>query len=265
MNCRRFFTALFSFGVLWATAAMARAAEAPKGPEVLVVADAAMAPEGFRPTPGKPIHYILHVAERTLGEPTGGLKLPGNVMVEQALVAELSKQGFVRTEIGGPIPAIFILAFWGDTGFDPEMHETGKISLMFWDQSKLNNVIGMNKLASSLVDARKIADATEEDRYYLTVAAFDAATFKQEKRLLWRTSMSVEWRNDFIGALPVMLASAGSLFGTNVDTPRFMDDAARRNAEVHIGEVTVVPNPPKEADPATKKPAGKEPDSARKK
>ncbi|MEO5959522.1 MAG: hypothetical protein ABIR80_10420, partial [Opitutaceae bacterium] len=74
--------------------------------------------EGFRPKPGKPIHYIFSQARDTLGDAVAGVKLPEPALVESAIVAELKKQGFLRTDVGGPLPEIVILAVIGDANFE---------------------------------------------------------------------------------------------------------------------------------------------------
>lgn len=89
-----------------------------RGLEVLVTADAIASPEGFRPKPGQPVHYIFNQTRLTIGDSVGGVKLPDPALVERLLVAELAKQGFVRTQVGGPVPSIYILAIVGDSNFD---------------------------------------------------------------------------------------------------------------------------------------------------
>ncbi len=97
----------------------ARAASKDKGLDVLISADAIPSPEGFRPKPGKPIHYLLTQGRITLGEAVAGVKLPEPALVEKAVVAELQKQGFVRTDVGGALPEIVIVATVGDANFEP--------------------------------------------------------------------------------------------------------------------------------------------------
>ena len=82
----------------------------------------------------------------------------------------------------------------------------------------------------------KLRAASNEDRLYLSLAALDGQAYRQKtKRLLWRTSMTVDWRNNLADVLPVMLASAAPFFGTNSDKPVFSDEKDRRKANVNIG------------------------------
>jgi len=64
-----------------------------KGLDVLVSADA-ISPEGFRPTPGKPVHFVFTQTRQSLGDSIAGVKLPPPELVERAAVAELTRQGF---------------------------------------------------------------------------------------------------------------------------------------------------------------------------
>lgn len=103
--------------MLAAFSAIPLAAAASKGLEVLISADAIASPEGFRPQPGKPIHYLLSLRKETLGDAVAGVKLPSPQQVQDALVAELDKQGFKQTGLGGPLPQLMIVATVGDANF----------------------------------------------------------------------------------------------------------------------------------------------------
>ncbi len=242
-----------------------------EGVEVMVSAYAVAPPEAFRPKPGQPIYYILNLAQLSLGEGIAGVKMPAPALVEQALVAELAKQGFVRTKVGGPMPGILLAAYWGASNFEvpPEddlenyvgmVNADGKtpdqvqleaartrfkLSGRYEDKPAAETMLGVRQpgVATS-PNEEKIISAANEDRLFLFLAAFDAQTFreKKERRLLWRTTMSVDWRNDLAANLPTMLASGGPRFGTNSVEPVFLDERDRRNAEVKIGELQVVPD-----------------------
>lgn len=259
--------------------AQAAAAEKPaakpkrEGVEVLVAADALTVPEGLRPKPGKPIHYILRHGKQSLGDTVAGAKMPDPALVERLIVAELGKQGFVRAEIGGPVPSIFIIATYGDANFtvatedDIDMFvgmvnrtkgglplseeetraEAARLAYLnsqrAVDKDKIVNITGAGKVGVPDANGMKVLTAANEDRYFLTLAALDAEAFRRKERvLLWRTSMSVDWRNDLAASLPAMLASAGPSFGVSVREPVFMDDRDRREAQVQIGEAVVVPD-----------------------
>ena len=254
---------LLTLGTVAALPPLVAVAEEVRGPEILVVGDAVSGGEEFRPSPGKPIYYIFSQTNIPLGDVVAGIKLPAPAMIEQAAVAELTKQGYVRTQVGGPVPSLLIIAIWGEANFtnptDPadDLSDAGVLSLRTYDRRKMEQIVGTAKLAGdtnllgaemflSTPKGRKVlAASTEQDSYYVSLVAFDAALFaKKQKRLLWRTSMSLEARNDFALALPAMFASGGPLFGRNVAEPAFLDDRDRRKFGVEIGEARVVPDTP---------------------
>lgn len=297
-----------------------------KGLDVLLSADAIPSPEGFRPKPGKPIHYLLFQSRETLGEAVANVKLPDPAAVDRAVVAELEKQGFVRTQEGGPIADIVILAVLGDSNFKDEFTPKGNpyldadfrpymdqvnvrqvvMGLGLWgkvpdtvgglfpddprasdvypDRSNpqradaqeavvnealairnrepgrkrhaIKTLVGAQKVERAVanrtlggLEAEKIAWAAFDNQFYLSLSAIEAK--KQAdggRRFLWRTTMLIEWREDFAKSLPAMLAQAGPLFGTDVAVPGFVNVARPREGQVEIGELKVVPEattPPK--------------------
>ena len=234
--------------------------QAKRKPDVLVVADAVGdIPEGFRPSKGKPVYYVLvGKVEMTLGNAVGGVKMPKPAMVEGAVVEALASQGFVRTQVGGPIPSICILVAWGDANFidlddppPPPGSAEARVRATAVDRSKVETIMGTYKPSSaSLSDEAKIAQASNDDRLYIFLAALDPTALRQKKKkLLWRTSMSIDGRETLAEALPAMLASAAPFFGLNSDKPVFIDDKDRRKADVEIGELKIIPG---EAPPAKK-------------
>jgi hypothetical protein len=106
---------LFQLGLLGGLAGTGRAAGRDKGLDILISADAIPSPEGFRPKPGQPIHYLYFQTKETLGDAIAGVKLPEPGLFERAVTAELAKQGFVRAREGGPLPEIGIIAVVGDS------------------------------------------------------------------------------------------------------------------------------------------------------
>jgi hypothetical protein len=300
------------------------AAAKEKGFEIMITADAIDSPEGFRPKPDQPIHYLLFVGRQTLGEAIGGVKLPAPTIVEQAVVAELEKQGYRRAKEGGPLPQIAIMATVGDSNFaepqiidnpyfdpdiatylaqvnmrevleprflwqkvphqvdalfigsnpgqpnsypssNPDVREAQGLVLdaalrllergspRARDREKIKALVGATKIDQAVasrtlgsVEAERLAWAAFENRYYLTLTAFDSQRQTNGgRRLLWRTTMLIDWRVDFTKALTAMLAQAGPMFGTDVAVPGIVNTADRREGRVEIGETKVVPKPEK--------------------
>ncbi len=314
MTCLPHFLCRGAIALAFAFAAPAVAA-ADKGIDILISADAMPSPEGFRPKPGKPIHYLLFHSRQTLGTAVAGVKLPDNATVERAVVAELTKQGFVRTQEGGAIPDIVILAVVGDSNFKDEIptgnpidkpefrsymeavnirsvattqgnfgRVPGNLDDLFetypsptWEiaqvqegvvaearrlrnrdparkRHQIKTIVGAAKVERAVAAgtmsssaAEKIAWATFDDQFFLTLSALEAKKGPDGGRaFLWRTTMLIDWRKDFAKALPAMLAHAGPVIGSDVAVPGFVNTARPRDGRVEIGDAKVVP----ESDPA---------------
>lgn len=293
----------------------ALAASKDKGLEVLISADAIPSPEGFRPKPGQPVHYLLSLRKETLGDTIAGVKLPSPQQVQDALVAELEKQGFKQTGLGGPLPQLMIVATVGDANFkipaaptfgnpildpdfEPYLRQVNVRALLVGspvtnvpmtldelfdldgefpspvqrvnqardmvvaealriranegsraaDRSRLLALVGAAKVnravaegAMSAAAADRIADAARDNLYYITLNAFDAVAWQNKQQVvLWRTTMLIDWRQDFSKALTEMLAQAGPVFGADVAAPGYVN-TTQREGSVEIGTMKVVP------------------------
>ena len=252
------FAALLAF--IAVTAAFAAGSSATKrkpGPEALVVGDAMPnLPEAFRPTPEKPVHYIiLGSAERVLGAAWAGERQPDRAVLENEVVRVLATQHFKKTQLGGPMPQLAIIVTWGSANLMvDEISDTNDAgesttSNLVWNQREIAQLVGADKARQHMLtstEADAINDAARQDRLYLMVAAFDAmALAKKEKKLLWRTRVSIESRRTSLPeSLSVMLDSAAPYLGRSTELPVFVDDNLRRKADVEIGTPVVVPAAP---------------------
>ncbi len=241
--------------------ALAGAAEPKRkpGPEVLVVSDVLITPaDAARPTPDRPIHYIiLGGSERTLGDAIGGEKMPPREDITRELVAALESQGFRLTKFGGPVPQLALVYAYGSANLatvdldetDPATGETSTATIAF-NRREIMALVGADKARRRLLmssEADRINEAAREDRLYLFVGALDveALAKRKEKKLVWRTRISIESRRQSLPeALGVMLRTAAPYFGTATELPVFVDDADRRKADVQVGTPVVVPEPP---------------------
>lgn len=308
------FTAAFLFTSGIGSAASDKPKKIDRGLAVLVAADAVASDEGFRPKPGKPIYYLFSQSRQTLGDPVAGVKLPEPEVVEKYVTAELKKQGFIRAEVGSPIPSILILAVVGDSNFEeprinlddplndgeiaPFMYQVNyrafleknmlsmkvtvpmetlfdpdrnpspderdarelilneamrlrfRASPRAQDKKKIMALIGAEKIEKAMgdktlssSDAEAMAWSVYENRYFVTLNAFDAARWKNKERvLLWRTTMIIDWRKDLATELPAMLEKAGPVFGTDKAVPELLDNRDKRKGEVEVGPFKVIPS-----------------------
>ncbi len=258
--------AVILFAQYQSAAADSAKAKPKPGPEVIVVADAMTNPPiELRPAPGKPIYYVLLGSlERTLGAAIAGEPQPDKAVLQREVEKALASQGFIRTQVGGPMPSLALIVTWGSanlmiddlTETNPDTGESTTSSVVY-NRREIAQLVGADKASRRMLsssEADTINDAARQDRLYLFIGAFDVlALAKKQKKLLWRTAMSVESRRTSLPeSIPVMLASAAPWFGRDTEMPVFVDDAARRKVDVRIGPAVVVPDSPKDAPPAAK-------------
>jgi hypothetical protein len=242
-----------------ASASVGFAAKAKPGPDVLVVGDlASELAEDFVPTPDKPVHYLwLGSGERTLGAVWAGERQPDRATLEKEVMRVLGTQNFQRTQIGGPMPKLAIVVMWGSANLMiddiEETDDAGETttSSLVWNRREIAQLVGADKANQKMLsgsEADAINDAARQDRLYLMVAAFDAmALAKKEKKLVWRTRISIESRRTSLPeSLTVMLNSAAPYIGRSTELPVFIDDNLRRRADVQIGAPVVVPSAEKD-------------------
>lgn len=223
-------------------------------PEVLVVSDVlAEDKASVRPSPGKPIYYIvIGGQERDLGGSVAGDPPVERKTLLLEIARALASQGYLPTKIGGPIPSIALIYSWGTANAivhemqdtDPNTGET-TTSNVFLNSREIAALVGAYKTQYKLIsssEADQINDAANNDRYYIFVAALDAnALRKKQKVLLWRTRISIDSRRTSLPeSMKAMLAKAAPYFGKETELPVFVPEEDRRKAEVKIGEAVVV-------------------------
>jgi hypothetical protein len=210
----------------------------------------------LRPTKEKPVYYIiLGGAERTLGDPIAGERMPDPAALKFEIARALHSQGFLLTKLGGPRPHIAILYSYGTANLstvdledtDPGTGETTTTTISF-NRREIAALVGAFKADRHLLmssEADRINEAARDNRLYIFIAAFDAeALAKKQKKIVWRTRISIDSRRHTLPeSLRVMLASAAPHFARETEMPQFIEDADRRKAEVLIGTPTVVEEP----------------------
>jgi hypothetical protein len=251
----------FALFLLAATVGLA-ASQPREGPEVLVVSDVVDPKAPYlRPTKENPVYYIiLGGAERTLGDPIAGEKMPDRAALTQEIIRALGSQGFVLTQLGGPRPHLAILYSYGTANLsmvdlddtDPSTGETTTSTITF-NRREIAALVGALKADRHLLmssEADRINEAARDNRLYIFIGAFDVeALAKKQKKIVWRTRISIDSRRHSLpDSMRVMLSSAAPYFATETDLPKFIEDVDRRKAEVRIGTPTVVderaPSPP---------------------
>jgi hypothetical protein len=106
----------------------------------------------------------------------------------------------------------------------------------------LGEIVGLQSISMNDFDFERMKAAIEDNRYYVTVTAFDfeAANGPEKKKiLLWRARMSTFAGGTNLAASLKPLFSAGAdYFGKNSGRPRSVD---LQQGKVEIGETTIIP------------------------
>ncbi len=236
----------------WLAACLLVSSLAAKDIEVLVVTDRIKEVAFEMPTADKPCYFVLLGGEqRALGQSTAGERMPVWSEVQSLLLRELAKQHFRLTEVGGPRPRLALLCTWGEANrvtdeFEETDPESGESSPIYVDYNRdelirLAGAQSQRRHGLSMAAADHLNTILSEDRLYIMVAALDAeALQRREKRLVWRTWISVpQPRNSLPQAMEQMIVDAAPHFGVETEASIVINDRVRR-AEVKIGDATPV-------------------------
>ncbi len=232
-------------------------AKVKPSPDVLVVADVMTNNEvekaALIATAESPVYYyILGKKEEHIGTPYANDPMPKGEEVEAEINKYLAKQHFIKTQVGGPVPQIIIIFTWGSASLDGASTGTfesdnGEIYTVS-DSRRLRLMAGAHKAQDKLLmtsEADILNDNIRTDRLFIMIAAMDAqALAKKEKKLLWRTNISIENRRTVLTeTFPAMIASAAPYFGRENGLNEYIDDKMRKSdASVTYGELKVLEN-----------------------
>ncbi|MEO6002357.1 MAG: hypothetical protein ABIZ04_16055 [Opitutus sp.] len=242
------------------------AAARKSDPDVLVVADVLAADRtSVAPDPGNPVYYvILGGLQQDMGAPIAGVPDPDPAKLRAELVRVLASRHFLETKPGGPVPSIAIVFSWGYSNLDTlEVAETdsdsGEVetSVYTFNAREKARLVGLEKARRHLLsasEADELNSAMKEDRLYIMIGALDAqALRKKEKKVLWRTRISIDARRETLGnAMAIMLTSAAPYFARDESRPIVVDDALRRKTSITFGDLENLGEVPEVRGPAKK-------------
>jgi hypothetical protein len=104
---------------------------------------------------------------------------------------------------------------------------------------KIERAVGERRLSHS--EAERIAWKSFDNQLYISLTAVEVKKQPDgRRRFLWRTTMFIDWREDFSKALPAMLAQAGPVFGTDLPLPGIVNTSRPREGKVEVGEAKIV-------------------------
>ena len=124
---------------------------------------------------------------------------------------------------------------------DPSGAVPGIAPILGAEQMAFMNPVHQFKMRSEKNEF--LVDQAVSDVYYVVASAYDyAALAKQERRLLWRTRMTVAASGvSEEQTLPTLIATAAPFFGREMTEPSIFAKRAVRDGHVELGTPTVVP------------------------
>ena len=221
-------------------------------------------------SPSAPAYYVAGAAGfKSLGDPVGGEKSPPAADLERAMKKSLANNGFLPADQPGQQPSLVLIYYWGSHyKLDPD---TAKLFPERAAQYQLEraSLVGGKKYVAELANRMEFGpapgDNTElkeflryqaaDDLYFVVASAYDYASMARgQKRLLWRTTMTVNAAGvNMRETLSPLIATAAPFFGHETVDPEISARRVSRSGNVEIGEARViedsVPLKPAPADP----------------
>lgn len=223
----------------------------------------------FRPvSPSAPAFYVAEASGfKSFGDVTAGEKPPAASELEGVMKKSLAINGYLPADQPGQLPSIVLIYYWGSHyKLDPD---TAKLFPERAAQYQLEraSLVGGKKYAAELAhrmewgpspgenttDKEYLRHQAIDDLYFVVASAYDYASLTQgQKRLLWRTTMTVNAAGvNMRETLSPLIATASPFFGHETPTPEIAGRRLTRGGRVEIGEAKVIeePAPPKPTTP----------------
>ncbi len=209
------------------------------------------------PTAEQPVYYIpISSGYTQRGQPIAGEDEVPTKRVWPQIKKVLAEQGYlVANRELKPMPKLILVFQWGTLNplLEDNMIEdpTGEnATLEFSQVSNLNEMLyvtgGFKALKQNVIDQEDALARATENRYYVIVSAYDLAISmqpkvngKRQKKLVWRTCISVpSRRTDIFETLTPMIAQGSRYFGRTTDAP--IEVEAERAGSAIPGAITVI-------------------------
>lgn len=212
------------------------------------------------PAAGHPAYYVLvEGGYREAGQLVRGEKSPPGPVVEKLVRRALAGAGYQGATTRSPRIDMFIVYHWGyinpvivstfeegrvnprNPGEQPPLIEHKQI---LNDQQMLG-LLGVAALDdrhfASNSDVQRIAQAAQDDRYFVVLSAYDWAAINRKQRvLLWRAMMSLPTNGtDLTESLPALVQAGVPYFGRETGLPRHVIEPLVPPGRVEIGPAKV--------------------------
>jgi hypothetical protein len=217
-------------------------------PQLEVNVNVAMTDEGRKispPTKAKPAYYFpLVMGYREEGEKVAGETKPATKPIVHLLAKALAEQNYLVLTAEHPQPSLLLVFHWGY--MNPEIAEFGvgeDSNKVFFNQREMVALLGGQTLGNLDLDFEReaVMQGAEDDRYFVTVSAYDFAAARQHKKLLlWQARMSTPSAGFTMAqVIPTLITSGGPQFGRESIRPTWVTAPAARQGKVEVGTPTV--------------------------
>ena len=219
------------------------------------------------PTPDNPMYYITYrVGYKPMGDNVAGDSPPAPEVLERAMKKALAQSGFLPAVAPDHPANLVIFYYWGshyrldrETAANfPQLAQRHQMerAILVGGKQQLEKMARAMEWGEAITDRTAeyeyLRDQAMDDLYYVVASAYDyAALAKKERKLIWRTTMTVSARGVAMDeTLVPLIATAGPYFGRDMQDPAIEMKRIDRSGNVIVGEPTVVSDgatPPKPA------------------
>ena len=213
-----------------------------------VIVNTDMTPEGRMlalPTPEAPVYYLGQSLGCRLGSIPGD-RLPVEKELTQIVVDALAKQGYLGATKGVHEPTLFLILLWGELqprnndllwflGYDPRQDIAAPSGI-----GQLGPEVFLRNCRSPEVE--RILAYANEPVYGIIVTAFEYKSANTEHPVAyWQTRIALPANGkSMASAMPVMVMSAGPVFGRETKKALLCDTNEARKGNVSLGELEVL-------------------------
>jgi hypothetical protein len=230
-----------------------------KNPDLEMTVNTQVTPYGKglpEASPEHPVYYIGHDSGYQQRGETIGEHPPPPSELQRHLIIALKNRGYLAADAAHP-PSLVLFFYWGShntmdretAGMFPEQQARQELERAMlvggaaYRQKEADRMTLGPGPADHLGKEEYLTYQTQHDLYYALVSAYDfAALLKKERKLAWRTSMTVNASGvSMTETLPVLMASSAFYFGRETTEPiAVMRDLHR--GTVRLGPLRILEN-----------------------
>lgn len=213
------------------------------------------------PTPEKPVYYVTHPGGyQQLGWSVANEHPSEQAVMERVMTKALATNGFLPESRPDHPATLAVIYSWGShNNPDPEtIKRFPEVAMkIILERSTL---VGGKKFTERLGAAMETGAGpgefgeqaefllyqVHEELYYVVASAYDyAALARGQRRLVWRTTMTVNSLGVAMKeSLPTLIANSAPFFGRETAQPKIGTQQISREGRVDIGELKVVKEKP---------------------